>query len=386
LSKNFPVFHANAADSLRTDTLAQDTIFVRPFAILEEAIQERAFPAASVAIAYQGKLVALKALGRFTYEAESPAANRATVFDLASVSKVIATTSMAMILHKRGVLDLEAPVVEVVPEFAGSDPPRDSRRNSVTIRNLLAHCSGLPAYEKLFLRAKTKDELLHAALDTALMADPGSKVEYSDIGFIILGLALERIANETIDRLCQREVFAPLEMSHTTFNPPPHWRSSIPPTANDQSFRKRIVQGEVNDENAAVLGGIAGHAGAFSAAEDMAKFGNAMLQRGPALVGTDIVALFTRRQSSPEGTSRALGWDTPSLPSQSGRYFSARSFGHLGYTGTSLWIDPDRDLAVTLLTNRTWPDSGNQTIRQIRPRFHDAVIEALREPAPEAKG
>jgi CubicO group peptidase (beta-lactamase class C family) len=381
------VFNAAADNLPRAEAHAQqDTIFLRPFAILEEAIKERVFPAASVAIAYQGKLVALKSFGRFTYEAESPPVTSAAVFDLASVSKVIATTSMAMILYERGALDLEAPVVEVVPEFAGSGPARDSRRNSVTIHSLLAHCSGLPAYEKLFLRAKTRDELLHAALDTALIAAPGTRAEYSDIGFIILGLALERIANDTIDRLCQREVFAPLGMSRTTFNPPLDWWSSIPPTANDQSFRKRIIQGEVNDENASVLGGIAGHAGAFSSAEDMANFGNALLQRGPALVRPEVVALFTRRQSSPEGTSRALGWDTPSPPSQSGKYFSARSFGHLGYTGTSLWIDPDRALAVTLLSNRTWPDSSNQTIRQIRPRFHDAVIEALSEQAPEATG
>jgi serine-type D-Ala-D-Ala carboxypeptidase len=243
----------------------------------------------------------------------------------------------------------------------------------------------LPAYEKLFLNAKTKSELVHAALNTPLIAAPGTRAEYSDIGFMILGLALERIAHETIDQFCQREVFAPLGMSHTTFNPPRQWWLSIPPTANDQSFRKRIIQGEVNDDNAAVLGGFAGHAGAFSAAGDMAIFANVMLRGGRPLVRQETLARFTLRQGSPYGTSRALGWDTPTSPSQSGKYFSARSFGHLGYTGTSLWIDPDRDLSVTLLTNRTWPDSSHQAIRQIRPHFHDAVMEALNEPAGEAK-
>jgi CubicO group peptidase (beta-lactamase class C family) len=364
----------------------QDDVFMQAFAILQSAIDQHAFPAASVAITQQGKLVALKGLGRFTYEAESPAATPATVFDLASVSKVIATTSMAMILYEHGRLDLGTPVAAIVPEFTATNPSNDARRREVTIQNLLAHSSGLPAYEKLFLKARTKQELVYAALNTPLIAAPGTRAEYSDIGFMILGLALERIAHETIDQLCQREVFAALGMSHTTFNPPHQWWLSIPPTANEQSFRKRVIQGEVNDDNAAVLGGIAGHAGAFSAAEDMAIFGNVMLRGGRPLVRPETLARFTLRQSSPEGTSRALGWDTPSSPSQSGKYFSARSFGHLGYTGTSLWIDPDRDLSVTLLTNRTWPDSGNQAIRQIRPHFHDAVMEALNEHGREAKG
>jgi CubicO group peptidase (beta-lactamase class C family) len=264
------------------------------------------------------------------------------------------------------------------------------------MRMLLAHSSGLPAYEKLFLRAHTREQLLEAAFTKALANDPGSRAEYSDIGFILLGVALERLADETLDRFCQREIMGPLGMIHTTFNPAAALRSGIPPTADDQTFRHRIIQGEVQDENASVMGGVAGHAGLFATAMDVATFAHAMLRvddgatgvlarphsgpgpkSGKPLCRPETISLFTTRETSPEGTSRALGWDTPSSPSQSGRFFSARSFGHLGFTGTSLWIDPERELSVTLLTNRTWPDCANQAIKQVRPKFHDAVLQVL---------
>jgi CubicO group peptidase (beta-lactamase class C family) len=285
----------------------------------------------------------------------------------------MATTSMAMILYDRGLLDLEMPVVGMLPEFRGDDP----RRREITFRQLLAHSSGLPAYERLFLRTKSRDELVREAFSVPLKRDPETHAEYSDVGFILLGVALERLSAEPIDRFCQREVFGPLGMSHTTFNPPAAWKSLIVPTADDQTFRKRVIQGEVQDENASVMGGVAPHAGLFSTASDMTIFANSMLNGGTLLVRPETVALFTQRQSSPPGTSRALGWDTPSIPSQSGKHFSPSSFGHLGYTGTSLWIDPERQVSVTLLTNRTWPDCANQAIKEIRPAFHDAVMEEL---------
>jgi serine-type D-Ala-D-Ala carboxypeptidase len=351
----------------------QDAVFASAFGLLRQAIADHVFPAASVAITCRGSLVGLKAFGRFTYEPDSAETTTGTIFDLASLTKVVATTGMAMILYQRGLLDLDFPVVAVVGEFAGEDP----RRDGVTLRMLLAHSSGLPAYEKLFLRSKTRDELLAAAFATPLAADPGAKAQYSDIGFIILGVALERIADESLDHFCGHEIFGPLAMTHTAFNPPLAWRAFIPPTADDRSFRHRIIQGEVQDENASVMGGVAAHAGVFASGEDLAIFAHAMLAGGVPIVRPETLALFTRRESSRAGTSRALGWDTPSSPSQSGKYFSADSFGHLGYTGTSLWIDPERQLSVTLLTNRTWPDCSNQAIKQLRPRFHDAVMESL---------
>jgi serine-type D-Ala-D-Ala carboxypeptidase len=352
----------------------QDAVFSRVFELLQHAIAERAFPAASLAVTHRGKLIVLKSVGRFSYEANSPQVTTGSIFDLASVSKVVATTSMAMILYERGLLDLEAPIAAIIPEFGDAS---DSRKAEVTVRMLLAHSSGLPAYEKLFLRVKNREGLIAAAFTAPLTADPGTRAEYSDIGFIILGAALERIADEPLDRFCQREVFGPLGMGRTTFNPPATWRASIVPTADDRAFRRRVIQGEVQDENASVLGGVAGHAGVFSTAQDIAIFAHAMLNGGAPMVRREALAQFTRRESSPAGTSRALGWDTPSTSSQSGEYFSSYSFGHLGYTGTSLWIDPERQLSVTFLTNRTWPDCKNEAIKQVRPLVHDAIIEAL---------
>jgi CubicO group peptidase (beta-lactamase class C family) len=352
----------------------QDERFRAAFKILENAIAERVFPGCAVAVTFRGELIAHKALGRFTYNpAATAAVTTASIFDLASVSKVVAATTMAMILYARGVLDLEAPVTAIVPEFAGDD----ERRHQVTLRMLLAHSSGLPAYEKLFQRVTTREELLAAAFATELREDPGTRTEYSDIGFIILGVALERLADETLDVFCQREIFGPLGMSHTAFNPPKAWKERIVPTADDRSFWHRIIQGEVQDENASVLGGVAGHAGVFATADDVAIFAHCILNGGRPILRADTVELFRRRESAPEGTSRALGWDTPSSPSQSGKHFSPRSFGHLGYTGTSLWVDPDRQLSITLLTNRTWPDSKNQAIKQVRPAVHDAIVESL---------
>jgi serine-type D-Ala-D-Ala carboxypeptidase len=413
----------------------QDERFASAFAILRQAMVEFVFPAAAVAVTHKGHLIALKGFGKLVYERDIAGAPplscslreggdfdvvTSTLFDLASVTKVIATTTMASILYERGLLDLDEQVTGTMPEF-GTDPTGtlDPRRKDVTFRMLLAHSSGLPAYEKLFLKSHSREELLHAAFTTPLTADPGSCAGYSDIGFIILGAALERMAGESLDSFCQREIFGPLGMTHTTFNPPAELRPKIPPTADERvggadtcgadspprlragsvrekqnpshlqgeshtgtathgsTFRNRIIQGEVQDENAFVLGGVAGHAGLFSTAHDTATFAHAMLSGGNPILRPETVALFTQRQSSPANTSRALGWDTPSQPSQSGKYFGPRSYGHLGYTGTSLWIDPERQLSITLLTNRTWPDCSSQAIKQLRPRFHDAVIEAL---------
>ena len=351
----------------------QDDRFRGAFSLLGKAIDARTFPACSLAITFRGELAAHKALGHFTYDPASPEVTSASIFDLASLTKTVATTTTAMILYERGLLDLEAPITAIVPEFSSGD----EIRHHVTLRMLLAHSSGLPAYEKLFLRAHARADLLHAAFTTPLTAAPGTRAEYSDIGFIILAVILERLSDEALDTFCQREIFGPLSMTHTTFNPTPALKDSIPPAADDRTFRHRIIQGEVQDENTSVLGGVAGHAGLFSTAEDLAIFAHTMLNGGHPILRSSTVELFTRREPAPERTSRALGWDTPSAPSQSGKHFSSRSFGHLGYTGTSLWIDPERQLSITLLTNRTWPDCQNQAIKQVRPAFHDAVIDAL---------
>ncbi len=353
----------------------QDDRFGAAFEVLRSAIAAKAFPGAAVAVIHEGKLVTYKGFGRLTYDPASAEVQADTIFDLASVTKAVATTTMAMILYERGELELEATLCHVLPQICGTD----ARRRDITFRMLLAHSSGLPGYVRLFDVAKTRDALIAAALDTPLIAAPGTQAVYSDIGFLILGEALARIADEPLDRFCQREIFGPLGMSRTGFLPPQEGRKMVPPTEDDQTFRKRIIKGEVQDENASVMGGVAGHAGLFSPAEDVATFAHCLLNGGRPILRPETVALFTRPEDSPAGTSRTLGWDTPSRPSQSGTMFSPRSFGHLGYAGTSLWIDPERQISITLLTNRTWPDRKSQAIKEVRPAFHDAVMKVLLE-------
>lgn len=354
----------------------QDRRFARAFAIIEAAISSHAFPAASLGVTHSGRMIAWKGFGRFTYDAGSAVVSPTTIFDIASVTKIVATTSMAMLLYERGLLDLEMPVGSVLPEFIALG---DARKREVTVRMLLAHSSGLPAYVKLFEHAETRDELIGSAITAPLVTDPMTKAEYSDIGFIVLGELLRRVADERFDAFCQREIFGPLGMASTSFRPPDKWRPQIVPTVHDERYRGRVIQGEVHDENASVMDGVAGHAGVFSSAYDLSVFAHCVLSGGHPVFRRQTIDLFTRRECAPPGTSRALGWDTPSQPSQSGRYFSPVSFGHLGYTGTSLWCDPVRQLSVTFLTNRVWPDCSSQEIKLVRPAVHDAIVEALEE-------
>jgi CubicO group peptidase (beta-lactamase class C family) len=296
-----------------------------------------------------------------------------SIFDIASLTKVVATTAMAMLLHERRQLDVDSYVIGTLPEFAVGD----ERREEVTFRMLLAHSSGLPAWAPLYKKAKNKANILQMAAETPFASDPGSRAEYSDIGFILLGEALEQMSGAPLDSFCQLDIFERLGMASTHFNPDKKLKPQIVPSVKGQDIRNRVIQGEVHDENAFMMGGVAGHAGLFSTAGDLAKFAHALLRGGTPLWKGETVEVFTRREETPAGTSRALGWDTPSKPSQSGQYFYPGSYGHLGYTGTSLWIDPERELSVTLLTNRTWPDNKNQAIKELRPRFHDAVIKAI---------
>jgi CubicO group peptidase (beta-lactamase class C family) len=348
----------------------QDQRFSSAFSVLTEGIAAHAFPAASVAVLSGAELVAFRGFGHYTYEPASPAVSADTIFDLASVTKVVATTTVAAILFQRRQLHLDTPIVELGPEFRTGDP----RRQKVTVRSLLTHTSGLPAHRKFYQEARTRNELLQAAFTTAIEIDPGSRTEYSDIGFIILGVILERLAGEPLDVFTQREILTPLGMTETCFRPSPELAHRIVPTADDKHFRHKIIQGEVNDENAWLMGGVAGHAGLFSTAYDVALFASCWLGHAPDVLSPVTIAEFTRQQV---GTSRALGWDRPTAASQSGQYLSSNAFGHLGYTGTSLWIDASRQLAIVLLTNRTWPHSDNQQIKVVRPRFHDKVMCSL---------
>jgi serine-type D-Ala-D-Ala carboxypeptidase len=356
--------------------------FPAAHAVLDQAIRDRAFPGAAYGILFNNEVVALDATGRFTYDAASPPVTPSTVFDLASLTKVIATTSLAMRLYDRRILSLDARLGDILP---GSviGMAHGSGKDRVSLRSLLAHSSGLPGYARLFEQHNSPQAMLRAVLQLPLDTPPDTRAEYSDIGFILLGKALEVLSGDILSRLFHREIATPLGLETARFCPPASAHKQIPPTEDDTIFRRRIIQGEVQDENCYAIGGVAGHAGLFANALDVLRFAACILNQGRATSGQQLfqpetVRLFATRQTEPAGTTRALGWDTPSAPSSSGKFFGPESIGHLGYAGTSLWIDPARNLAVVLLTNRTWPDRSSDAIREVRPAFHDAVATDLK--------
>ncbi len=348
--------------------------------VLRDAVREAAFPGASYGVFLGDNVLSLGAVGRFTYQADAPSVQPDTVFDLASLSKVIATTAMAMLLFEAKTLRLDTPVCSVLPEFAAGEPAGSPRR-AITIEMLLAHSSGLPAHRRLYEQCASRQQVLDACLRMPLEAPPGTRALYSDIGFILLGALLEQLASASLDAFCQQTVFRPLAMQSTTYRPAATARPQIPPTSAGDTLSPGIVQGIVHDENCRAMGGVAGHAGLFANAADCLRFAACMLNSGAPIFQPDTVHRFTARVASPAGSSRALGWDTPSAPSSSGAFFSPHSAGHLGYAGTSLWLDFTRRLAVVLLTNRTWPGTQPRgdfdRIRTVRPAFHDAVMREL---------
>ncbi len=357
--------------------------FAPVYQVLGDAIGNQAFPGCAFGVLAGGQVVLADALGRFTYEDDSAQVKRHTVFDVASITKVVSTTAAAMLLYQRGILDLDTPLGELLPGFVVG---RESGRLAlqVTLRHLLAHNSGLPGYVEFFRTVSTPTELYRACLELPIEATPGERSEYSDPGFILLGKALEVLTHQDLAAFVQKEIFQSLGLGSTHFTPPAGERPLIPPTEIDNQFRCRLIQGEVQDENASVLHGAAGHAGLFSNVPDLLRFASEILAAASnlptpgasPLFTSDTVECFAERQG-PDGSSRALGWDTPSQQSSAGHRFSANSIGHLGFSGCSLWIDLEAAVAAVLLTNRTWPDRQSQLIKQVRPAFHDAVREVL---------
>jgi CubicO group peptidase (beta-lactamase class C family) len=352
--------------------------------VLEEAIAARGFPGCAFGVLAGGNVVVQDALGRFTYDEDAPAVTAETVYDVASLTKIVATTAAAMLLCQRGQLDLDSSLGDLLPGFVVGRAAGNSARH-VRLRHLLAHNSGLPGYVEFFRTVSTPSALVRACLELPLEAEPGTRAEYSDPGFILLGKALEVFTGENLSEWVRREVLRPLGLSATGFCPASAARAAVPPSEEDSTWRHRRIQGKVQDENAWVLKGVAGHAGLFSNVIDLLRFAGEVLlaeagdgtsRGGPALFNRETVEGFARREG-PEGSSRALGWDTPSENSSSGVYFSPHSIGHLGYSGCSLWIDLDAGIAITLLSNRTWPDRASQLIREVRPAFHNAIREAL---------
>ncbi len=345
--------------------------------VLDRAVADHAFPGGVLAVGYKNKLV-VREFGRQTYDAKSPAVNVDTIYDAASLTKPVVTTTLLAMQVEAGRMGLDWPVGRYIPEW--NEGPNPDWRKTVTIRNLLTHTSGLPAHEDYFLKLHSKQEFIAAISREPLEYQPGTKTIYSDLGFILLGEVLERATGKTVDQLARQQIFGPLDMGSTMFNPPKDLLGRIAPTEEDKSYRKRLVHGVVHDENAYAMGGVAGHAGMFTTAGDLAVFCQMLLNGGiyghHRLLARATVAQFTAPESLADKT-RTLGWMTPTPNSSSGRYFGPRSFGHLGYAGTSIWIDPDRQLFVILLTNRVYPTRENNKITAVRPAVHDAVIESL---------
>lgn len=350
-------------------------------AYLEAEARDGAFPGAVIAVGRHGRLALIAAVG--VYGIDDPrAVDVGTIYDLASLTKVMGLTTACMLLVDQGRLELDAPVQRYLPEFRGSG------KDEVTIRHLLTHSSGLPAWRPLYAQATSRAAALWLVDTTPLTAPAGRSYVYSDLGAIVLTQVVERIAGEPLDRFLDRRVFRPLGLSATRFLPPSSWRPRIAPTENDTVFRYRTLRGEVHDENAGRLGGVSGHAGLFSNAPDLSRFA-AMLLNGGAwdtlqLIRSETVAEFTRRQDVVPGSSRALGWDTPPArpdsTSSAGTKLSVRSFGHTGFTGTSLWLDPERDVFLILLTNRVHPTRANTAILRVRPRVANLLADALTHP------
>lgn len=364
--------------------------------LLDDFVAEGAFPGGVLAIGHRGKLADLHAFGRLSND--GPATTPDSIYDLASLTKVVATTTMAMILVDEGRLDLDAPVQNYLPLFLGEGTDGLDKAR-VTVRQLLTHSSGIDWWAPLYETLRGPQAYFEQIQAMDLVYEPGSETKYSDLGLILLGEILERVAGERLDEFVERRVFEPLGMVDTGFLPSrtlltPDLLPRIAPTEQD-AWRGRMLRGEVHDENAFALGGVAPHAGLFATAGDLARFAQMVLDRGVfehhRIVSKDIVDLFTNR-SDPEGSGRALGWNTKSLEgSSAGTLFSPRSFGHTGFTGTSIWIDPERQLFVILLTNRVHPSRENQLIRKVRPAVADAVVKALAEdpyspPAPVEVG
>lgn len=347
------------------------------FAILDRAVADQAFPGGVLAVGLHNQLV-LHPFGKLTYDATAPPVTTDTLYDVASLTKPAVTTTAIMLLAQAGQLQLDAPVSRYLPEWATG--PQPEWRQRVAVRDLLLHDSGLPPFKDYFREAKGKRAVLARIFAEPLTAEPGTRVEYSDLGFILLGEIVERLTGMPLDAFAREKIFAPLGMKASLFNPPKNLRARIAPTEEDTTHRKRLLRGEVHDPNAWAMGGVAGHAGLFSTARDLAAFSEMLLNGGiyahRRLLARSLVEQFTARQNI--GTSaRTLGWDVPTESSLSGHFLSARSFGHWGFTGTSIWVDPEKDLFVILLTNRVHPSAQNEKIRQVRPALHDAVIEAL---------
>ena len=355
--------------------------------LLREAVHDGVFPGA-VLLVQEGETVHYcEAVGSSTLFPTPQAMTRDTLFDLASVTKPIATATSILLLIHRGILSLDDPVSKWLPAFCGEG------KAPVTLFHLLNHSSGLPAWKPFYTAispdeagsADAKHRILGEVMQTPLTYPPGQRSIYSDLGFMLLGAIIEEASGQPLEQFCRDQIFTPLSMQETSFRPLDDSklaRRSIAATERCQ-WRERLIRGDVQDENCFALGGVSGHAGLFAPATDLARFIAALIAADhddgrPPFQGVPqtLIERFLSRQSTPE-SSWGLGWDTPSASSSSGRHFSPRSFGHLGYSGSSIWVDRERGWGVILLTNRVHPTSRNVKISAFRPLIHDRIAETF---------
>jgi len=350
------------------------------FDVIEKAIADKAFPGATLAVGYRGK-VSIHAFGKLSYSEKSPAVNTETMYDIASLTKVVVTTTLVEKLVEGDFpspLNLDAPIERYLPEWTTG--PQPEWRHKVTVRHLMTHTSGLPPFKEYWRTSTSKQETLRRIFAETLEYEPGTKVVYSDQGIILMAEIIQRLTGQPLDQLANEYIFGPLGMQQSMYNPPKDLWPEIAPTEFDSQLRHRLVQGEVHDENAYAIGGVSGHAGVFSTAPDLAAFCQMLLNGGvyahKRILRRATIAEFTAPQPLANNT-RTLGWIVPTENSSSGHYFSAHSYGHTGFTGTTIWIDPDRQLFVVLLTNRVNPTRENHKIAEVRPAVHDAIMKAL---------
>lgn len=346
-----------------TDAVAQ---------VLDRAYADSAFPGAIAIVGTRDGPVTSYAVGRTDWNADAPRPDQHTLWDIASLTKVVGMTTAMMLLVDQGLVNLDAPVQQYLPEFSGPGKER------VTVRHLLTHSSGLPSWRPLHKEAATADTALALVAATPLDTVPGARMVYSDLGAILAGRIVERVSGQALDTFVRDRITQPLGMTSTMYRPPLALHDRVAPTEYDP-WRQRHIRGEVHDENAFWLGGVSGHAGLFSTAADLARFARMMLNQGTLddvrLVQRATVARFTTRQDSTL-SHRALGWETPNGQNSAGLSMSPRAFGHTGFTGTSMWMDPDRGLFVILLSNRVNPSRQNTRIGPVRIALANAVIAA----------
>ena len=343
--------------------------------VIERGIKAGGYPGASVVVGRRGAAVWEKGFGRLGWNSSDAEVTPSSIYDLASLTKVVGTTTAVMMLFDEDKIQLDEPVKTYLPEFSGGD------KDLVTVRMLLEHRSGLPAGRDLWRLASSPADARRAVLETPLGFKPGRYEEYSDLGADVLGFMVERVSGQTLDAFLDQRIFKPLGMTETGFRPSPLLRSQIAPTEVNPP-RGYPLRGEVHDENAFALGGVAGHAGIFSTAADLSVFAQMMLNggeyQGTRFIKESTVSLFTKNTAS-RGT-RALGWDTCGHQGSCGKYLSDNAYGHTGFTGTSMWIDPEREMFVILLTNRVHAARAKRpatVIGDVRADLSDAAALAV---------